>query len=114
MFFFPFFKRSKSARRKPVAPRPCRLALEPLEVRNLLAVYTVDNTNDSGSGSLRDAINQANAGTYDTIEFNLVAPYTIAPASALPAITHDNVTINGGGAGPGLEIEATGAFIDFS
>src|SRR6516225_1472805 len=40
-------------------------AVEPMEERALLSTFTVTNTNDSGSGSLRDAINAANtdAGT---------------------------------------------------
>ncbi len=58
---------------------------------------TVVNTNDSGPGSLRQAILAANAAITagDTIAFaitNLIT--TIAPASALPAIT-DPVTIDG-------------------
>ncbi|MBL8378811.1 MAG: cadherin-like domain-containing protein [Burkholderiales bacterium] len=44
----------------------------PLEWSGLLATYTVTNTNDSGAGSLRQAILSANgnAGT-DTIAFNI-------------------------------------------
>jgi hypothetical protein len=61
------------------------------------ATYTVTNTNDSGTGSLRQAIldANANAGT-DTITFNIPGtdPHTIKPASALPTIT-DPVVING-------------------
>ena len=42
-----------------------------LENRLLLSAYTVLNTNDSGTGSLRDAVNQANAdGKADTITFD--------------------------------------------
>ncbi len=57
----------------------------------------VTNTNDSGSGSLRDAIDFANnkAGS-DTIRFQIPGSgvQTIAPTSALPAIT-DTLTIDG-------------------
>jgi hypothetical protein len=57
----------------------------------------VTNTNDSGPGSLRQAIldSNANAGA-DTISFNIpgTGPHTISPASALPTIT-DTVTIDG-------------------
>ncbi len=49
----------------------------------------VTNTNDSGAGSLRDAINcsNSNAGV-DTITFNIpgAGPHTIAPQSPLPAL----------------------------
>jgi uncharacterized repeat protein (TIGR01451 family) len=62
----------------------------------LAANFTVTNTNDSGAGSLRQAILDANgtAGT-DTITFNIaLPPFTIQPASALPPIT-ESVTIDG-------------------
>ena len=54
------------------------------------ATFNVTNTNDSGSGSLRQAILDANAaGGADTIAFNIVGSgvHTIAPATELPAIT---------------------------
>ena len=63
----------------------------------LANTYTVTSTADSGAGSLRQAILDANANPgADTIEFNIVGSgvQTIAPASALPAIT-DGVTIDG-------------------
>ncbi|MDR4503110.1 MAG: DUF4347 domain-containing protein [Nitrospirales bacterium] len=63
----------------------------------LLATYTVTNTNDSGAGSFRQAILDANAnvGT-DTIGFNIAGagPHTITPTSVLPNIT-DTVIIDG-------------------
>ena len=59
--------------------------------------FTVTNTNDSGAGSLRQAIldANANAGT-DTITFSIPGGgvHTISPTSALPTIT-DPVTIDG-------------------
>ena len=59
--------------------------------------YTVTSTGDSGAGTLRQAIldANANAGT-DTIAFNLTGsgPHTIAPTSPLPDIT-GSVTIDG-------------------
>jgi uncharacterized repeat protein (TIGR01451 family) len=60
------------------------------------ATFTVTNTNDSGAGSLRQAILDANAAPgLDLIAFNITAPSrTIAPASPLPEIT-DPVTIDG-------------------
>ncbi len=58
--------------------------------------FTVVNTNDSGSGSLRQAILTANANPgVDTITFDIGSGVqTIAPTSALPAIT-DPVVIDG-------------------
>jgi len=62
------------------------------------ATFTVTNTNDSGAGSLRQAILDANgtAGP-DTIQFNIAGPgpHTIqATGGTLPAIT-DTVAIDG-------------------
>jgi len=61
------------------------------------ATFTVTTVADSGAGSLRQAITDANAaGGADTIEFNIVGSgvHTIVPASALPLITGP-VTIDG-------------------
>ena len=67
--------------------------------KDLLPVtaFTVTNTEDSGSGSLRQAILNANAsGVLQTINFQIPGPgvHTIAPASRLPALT-DPVLIDG-------------------
>ena len=68
----------------------------------LAATYTVTNTNDSGAGSLRQAITDANAnaGT-DTVAFNVSGAgcdgggiCTIVLAGQLPAVT-DTVLIDG-------------------
>jgi hypothetical protein len=59
--------------------------------------FTVTNTNDSGAGSVRQAIIDANnASGADTINFNIPGSgvHTITPASELPAITGP-VTIDG-------------------
>lgn len=61
------------------------------------ATFTVTNTNDSGAGSLRQAITEANNSPgADTINFNISGSgvKTISPSSELPAIT-DPVTIDG-------------------
>jgi hypothetical protein len=61
------------------------------------ATFTVVNTNDSGAGSLRQAILDANANPgADTIVFNIpgAGVRTIAPASALPTIS-GTTTIDG-------------------
>ena len=67
------------------------------------ATYTVNNTNDAGEGSLRQAIidADANTGVADTINFNLGSPATITlTSSQLPDITDEaGLTIDGGSAG---------------
>ena len=57
-------------------------------------VWTVTNTNDSGPGSLRDAISSAGAG--DTVNFSLTYPAIINLTSGTLLISK-NVTINGPG-----------------
>lgn len=59
------------------------------------ATITVSNTNDSGAGSLRQAIANANPG--DIIDFNLTYPATITLTSGL-LIIDKNLTIGGPGA----------------
>ncbi len=61
------------------------------------ATLTVTNANDSGPGSLREAISNANATNgLDTIVFQIpgTGVHTIAVASAFPSIT-DPVVIDG-------------------
>jgi hypothetical protein len=61
------------------------------------AIYTVDVTADSGPGSLRWAMTEANATSgLDSVVFNIPGspPYTIRPDSILPTIT-DPIDIDG-------------------
>ncbi len=60
------------------------------------ATFTVINTNDSGAGSLRQAILNANGGSIDTINFNIPGSgvKTIAPLTVLPSII-SSVIIDG-------------------
>ena len=80
------------------------------------ATFTVTNTNDSGAGSLRQAILDANATSGgDSIEFNIPGSgvHTIAPMSALPAMT-DTVTIDGYtqlGASPNTQLTSDDAVL---
>ncbi len=75
------------------------------------ATITVTTTNDSGPGSLRDAITQANASAgADTIVFNLAAgQQTISVSSNLPQIT-ETLIIDGGNGGVATNrVELSGA-----
>ncbi|MEP1095847.1 MAG: T9SS type A sorting domain-containing protein [Cyclobacteriaceae bacterium] len=55
----------------------------------LVNLYTVTNTNDSGTGSLRWAIDNANSLNDDDILFDIpgVGPWIISPTTNLPAIS---------------------------
>lgn len=68
--------------------------------------FTVTNTNDSGTGSLRAAITSANtAGGTNTITFQSGVTGTITLTSGtLPAITN-NLTIAGPSGSPGITID---------
>ncbi|HEU4977922.1 MAG TPA: Calx-beta domain-containing protein [Solirubrobacteraceae bacterium] len=58
-------------------------------------IFSVTTNADSGAGTLRQAIIDANTTTgSDVIDFNLLAATTITPSSPLPTIT-DPVTIDG-------------------
>jgi titin len=105
--------------------------IEGLENRTLLSTYTVTNTNDSGGGSLRQAITDANnhAGA-DVIHFAIGSgAKTISPSKSLPGLGDGTtldatsqpgyagkplVTINGTSAGAstdGLKISGTGVTV---
>ncbi len=74
------------------------LTFDALEVRAVPATITVMNTNDSGLGSLRDAIAQANTDpTQDTIDFAPAVTGTITLLSALPDLS-GNIVLTGPGA----------------
>jgi len=60
------------------------------------AVITVTNTNDSGAGSLRQALADANAG--DTINFSVTTPATITLTSG-ELMVNKSITISGPTAG---------------
>jgi hypothetical protein len=74
------------------------LALLPARHTAQALTYTVTNTNDSGAGSLRQAIIAANTNPgADTIDFNITGcsgVCTIQPASALPTLA-GGITIDG-------------------
>ncbi len=104
-----------------VRPSQVRFApsLEPLEDRLAPATFTVTTTADAGAGSLRQALQSANALTgADAIEFNIpgAGVHTINLASALPAIAGQVVikgqTQPGFVASPLIELNGIGAGVD--
>ena len=93
--WMPLISRTVRRRKKPQPPT----AVGPVEVfedRLLLTAFTVDTDADSGAGSFRQAILDANANEgADTIEFNLAEDeLVIQPLTPLPSIT-DPVTVDG-------------------
>jgi hypothetical protein len=105
----------------PRHPRLLRLTLTSLVLLCALcatataATFTVTNANDSGAGSLRQAILDANATPgFDTINFNIGSgAQTISPLSPLPTVT-DPVSLNattqpGYSGSPIVELNGTNA-----
>jgi len=89
-------------RRKARRHADSAVLFETIEPRLLFSTFTVTNTNDSGSGSLRQAILNANKTTAaDTIKFAIGSgAKTISPVTALPAISQP--TIVDGSSQPGF------------
>jgi hypothetical protein len=106
--FSPFGRKRKN-RRPPARRRATSLSMECLERRELMATFAVTSTADSGAGTLRWAIEQANASAgADTIAFDLRSSagnafedvdahmaggdteadvFVIRPLTALPSLT---------------------------
>jgi hypothetical protein len=78
------------------APKVCVFAAVILGALSAnAATFTVVTINDSGAGSLRQAIADANAApSDDTIAFNLPRPSQITLTSALPAVTGNLSIVN--------------------
>ncbi len=92
---------------------PAALGSQPAINASPGATITVVNTLDSGPGSLRQALLDANAAAgLDTIEFDIpgAGPHSIAIVSPLPEIT-DPVTIDAATTTgvPGVVLDGTGA-----
>ena len=107
-------RRSHKRRPQKLAAETGRpLRLESLEERSLLAVFSVTNLDNAGTGSLRQAMIEANAaGTDDEIVFAAGVTGAINLTSALPSI-NDSLTIIGPGAEQ-LTINAGGGDFVFS
>ncbi len=95
-----------------------QVVLEDLEGRQLLSTFTVTSTNDSGIGSLRQAIISSNATTgsaVNAIDFKIGSggTHTISLQSALPAVCHpaviDGNTLPGTGAAPRIVLNGNSA-----
>ena len=75
-------------RRREIESQP---VLETLEERQLLTTFWVTNTGDSGAGSLRQAIQDANTRNGpDTVEFSI--PAQTAPGVAVPGFDPESQT----------------------
>ena len=86
-------KRASKPVRKSEKPKRAGLSYESLEVRNMMATFAVANLNDSGAGSFRQALLDANTTTgADVISFSVAG--SIQLQSALPKII-DQVDIDG-------------------
>src|SRR5262245_7719977 len=93
------------ARRLRKTPHRRHLTILSLEDRSVPAIFTVLNTNDSGVGSLRDAVASANANAQaDTIQFAsgfFSVPRTITLSSGAITFAGDTAltTVTGPAAG---------------
>lgn len=77
---------------------PGNAIFEPLESRQLLAAFTVTNTNDAGAGSLRQAVLDANAAPgADVIQFSAGVTGTISLSTGELSVS-ESLTIDGPGA----------------
>ncbi len=98
--------------------RRVRPSVEALESRRLLASFVVTNTADTGDGSLRQAILDADANPgLDTISFDIPGGgvRTIAPTTPLPDVTDpaviDGTTEPGYSGTPRIELDGGNIFL---
>src|ERR1700738_1562825 len=99
------------------APHRVRLSLEVLEERTLLSTFSVLNTNDSGPGSLRQAMLDVNSSPgLDTIRFQIGTGAQLIHVGSggfgqLPTLTNpvilDGTTQPGFAGRPLIELDGT-------
>lgn len=88
---------------RPRGPaRRTPLRCEPLESRDVPSAYYVTTLADSGPGSLRDAITQANGDVSLVADIYFQVPGTINLQSQLPLVLTVNMTFHGQTDGDGL------------
>src|SRR5690349_12298759 len=75
---------ARRARRARLRPGRVVAGIEPLEMRRLLATFVVFNTNDSGPGSLRQAIIDSNHATPGPNNIDFGIPASTAPNLDVP------------------------------
>lgn len=105
-------KSFNTSRRASLAVKP-QMGSEVLEDRALLATFTVSNLDDLGAGSLRQAIEDANAAAGDDIidatgvtgTITLDSPLTITDGVALNGPGADQLSVSGGDAVRVLNID---------
>ena len=93
----PLDRSQRRTRTRIAGIRAFALRVEQVESRQLLSTFTVSTVADSGAGSLRQALLDANSTAgQDQIDFNIPGsgPFSIAPMTALPTIS-DPLTIDG-------------------
>ena len=82
-------QRAAGSKQTPTRLRP---RMESLENRAMLTTFTVTNLDDAGPGSLRDAVDDANAAAgADVIEFDVEGTIQLADE----ILINDDLTING-------------------
>jgi hypothetical protein len=93
-----------------------RFVLEPLEGRQMLSTFTVTNTDDSGTGSLRQAIINSDAVKGpNAINFKIPGSGVLtinvlsAPSAITQPVTIDGTTEPNSGGKPVIQIDGTKA-----
>ena len=107
-----FFNRKSKTRNTNKKSTPTRRRFERLEDRSMLTAFVVSSLSDSGPGSLRQAILDANSTPgFDSISFSVAGTISLT-SGALPTLI-DGVKIDGA-TGPGYSAPDPVVQIDFN